>query len=54
MTQESLGGARAIRALEVKIVDDREKHPEHIYEKVGVQTRLSAVMYALEHLGIFS
>lgn len=31
-----------------------KKHLEHIYEKFGVQTRLSAVMYALEHLGIFS
>ncbi|OKH46690.1 hypothetical protein NIES30_16345 [Phormidium tenue NIES-30] len=31
-----------------------KKHFEHIYEKFGVQTRLSAVMYALEHLGIFS
>jgi DNA-binding CsgD family transcriptional regulator len=30
-----------------------KKHFEHIYEKFGVQTRLSAVMYALEHLGIF-
>ncbi len=31
-----------------------KKHLEHIYEKFGVQTRLSAVMYALEHLGLFS
>ncbi|MGF1520058.1 MAG: response regulator transcription factor [Nodosilinea sp.] len=31
-----------------------KKHLEHIYEKFGVQTRLSAVMYALEHLGIFN
>jgi DNA-binding CsgD family transcriptional regulator len=31
-----------------------KKHLEHIYEKFGVQTRLSAVMYALEHLGIFA
>ena len=31
-----------------------KKHLEHIYEKFGVQTRLSAVMYALEHLGIIS
>lgn len=31
-----------------------KKHLEHIYEKFGVQTRLSAVMYALQHLGIFN
>jgi DNA-binding CsgD family transcriptional regulator len=31
-----------------------KKHLEHIYEKFGVQTRLAAVMYALNHLGIFS
>lgn len=31
-----------------------KKHLEHIYEKFGVQTRLSAVMDALEYLGIFS
>jgi DNA-binding CsgD family transcriptional regulator len=31
-----------------------KKHLEHIYEKFGVQTRLSAVMYALKHLGIFN
>jgi DNA-binding CsgD family transcriptional regulator len=31
-----------------------KKHLEHIYEKFGVQTHLSAVMYALEHLGIFN
>ncbi|OKH46691.1 hypothetical protein NIES30_16350 [Phormidium tenue NIES-30] len=30
-----------------------KKHLEHIYEKLDVSTRLSAVMYALEHLGIF-
>ena len=37
-------------------ISDRtaKKHLEHIYEKFGVQTRLSAVMYALKHLGIFS
>ncbi|MCU0568440.1 MAG: helix-turn-helix transcriptional regulator [Oculatellaceae cyanobacterium Prado106] len=29
-----------------------KKHIEHIYEKLGVQTRLGAVMYALEKLGI--
>jgi len=36
-------------------ISDRtaKKHLEHIYEKFGVQTRLSAVMYALKHLGIF-
>jgi DNA-binding CsgD family transcriptional regulator len=28
-----------------------KKHLEHIYEKFGVQTRLSAVLYALEQLG---
>ncbi|MEB3289968.1 MAG: LuxR C-terminal-related transcriptional regulator [Leptolyngbya sp.] len=31
-----------------------KKHLENIYKKFGVQTRLSAVMYALEHLGIIS
>jgi DNA-binding CsgD family transcriptional regulator len=30
-----------------------KKHLEHIYEKFGVQTRLAAVMYALNQLGIF-
>jgi DNA-binding CsgD family transcriptional regulator len=29
-----------------------KKHMEHIYEKWGFQTRLGAVMYALEKLGI--
>lgn len=29
-----------------------KKHMEHIYEKIGVQTRLGAVMYAFEKLGI--
>lgn len=29
-----------------------KKHLEHIYSKFGVQTRLAAVMYALEKLGI--
>jgi hypothetical protein len=28
-----------------------KQHLEHIYEKFGVQTRLSAVLYALEPLG---
>jgi DNA-binding CsgD family transcriptional regulator len=31
-----------------------KKHLEHIYEKFGVQTRLAAVMYALEQLGILT
>lgn len=31
-----------------------KKHLEHIYEKFGVQTRLAAVMYALEQLGILA
>lgn len=31
-----------------------KKHLEHIYAKFGVQTRLAAVMYALEKLGIVS
>ncbi|WOD37928.1 response regulator transcription factor [Nodosilinea sp. E11] len=31
-----------------------KKHLEHIYEKFGVQTRLSAVMHALGLLGIFN
>ncbi|MBD2357669.1 LuxR family transcriptional regulator [Tolypothrix sp. FACHB-123] len=37
-------------------ISDRtvKKHLEHIYEKFGVQTRLAAVMYALEQLGIFT
>jgi DNA-binding CsgD family transcriptional regulator len=37
-------------------ISDRtaKKHLEHIYEKFAVQTRLSAVMYALEQLGTFN
>lgn len=27
-------------------------HLEHIYEKFGIQTRMAAVMYAIEHLGL--
>ncbi|MBD2255503.1 helix-turn-helix transcriptional regulator [Nostoc parmelioides] len=30
------------------------KHLEHVYEKFGVQTRLAAVMYVLNHLGILN
>lgn len=29
-------------------------HLEHIYEKLGVQTRMAAVMYAIEHLGLLN
>lgn len=37
-------------------ISDRtvKKHLEHVYEKFGVQTRLGAVMYALEKLGMIS
>jgi DNA-binding CsgD family transcriptional regulator len=29
-----------------------KKHLEHVYQKLGVQTRIAAVMYALKSLGI--
>lgn len=31
-----------------------KKHLEHIYEKLGVQTRTGAVMYALEKIGLIN
>ena len=31
-----------------------KKHVEHIYKKLGVQTRIAAVMYALKSLGMFN
>ncbi|MBD2252372.1 helix-turn-helix domain-containing protein [Nostoc parmelioides] len=37
-------------------ISDRtvKKHLENVYEKFGVQTRLAAVMYVLNHLGIIT
>lgn len=37
-------------------ISDRtvKKHLEHVYEKFGVQTRLAAVIYVLNHLGILA
>ena len=29
-------------------------HLEHIYKKFGIQTRMAAVMYAIEHLGLLN
>ncbi|MEB3288756.1 MAG: helix-turn-helix transcriptional regulator [Leptolyngbya sp.] len=45
-----------VELAKILSISDRtvKKHLEHIYEKFGVQTRLAAVMYALEHLGILS
>mgnify|MGYP000571286458 CR=1 FL=1 len=47
--KSNAGIAKAIGCSEGTV----RKHLEHLYEKLGVQTRMAAVMVALEKLGLF-